>query len=424
MSPRVGGKAGPPDPPKEKKKTERVLIGNWLSHYAEYTRESESPDSFHLWAALSVLASAVRRNVWLNQGTYVLYPNLYVILVGPPGKVRKSTTIRLGRRLLFDVENIHFGPDSVTREELIRSLARISLTAKSAALTIHSTELSSLIEPSGIKMIQFLTDIFDGDVKWRYSTKGQGKDTIHNPVLNILAGTTPTWIADGLPPTVVGHGFTSRVVFVYESDRRYLRPFPKEPDAGLVRDLALDLDHISRIEGEFVWGPGAKARYEAIYKEIDKANPKDYRVEGFHNRKDIYVLKVAMLLSLAEGDSLVLRDVDLDAAYAALNLVEESMHKTFSAVGKYEHAADYERILTMLATDGDLTSEQLYERLYAVGDVQEIARLLDMTISTGMVERFHRKGSPTVYRLRRKGGHSLKVDLRDSDSEEEDLPDQ
>lgn len=397
-----------------------MLVGNWLNHYGDYTRESESPDSFHLWAGLSVIASAVRRNVWLNQGTYILYPNLYVILVGPPGKVRKSTTIRLGRRILFDVENIHFGPDSVTREELIRSLARISLTAKQAALTIHSTELSSLIEPSGIKMIQFLTDIFDGDVKWRYSTKGQGKDTIHNPVLNILAGTTPTWIADGLPPTVVGHGFTSRVVFVYESDRRYLRPFPKEPSAELIKDLGLDLDHISRIEGGFTWGPGAKDRYEIIYKEIDKANPKDYRVEGFHNRKDIYVLKVGMLLSIAEGDDLILRDRDLDAAYEALNSVEESMHKTFSAVGKYEHAADYERILAMLATEGDMDSEQLYSMLYAVGDVQEIGRLLEMTISTGMVERIHKKGSSTIYRLRRRRS---KAALPDSDSEEEDLPD-
>ncbi|MGD9631374.1 MAG: DUF3987 domain-containing protein [Pyrinomonadaceae bacterium] len=395
-----------------------MLDGNWLQYYAEYVKESESPDIYHLWTALSSIASAVRRNVWLNQGTYILYPNMYVVLIGPPGRVRKSTTIRLGRRLLYDVEGIHFGPDSVTREDLISQLAKISLNSKQAALTIHSTELSSLIEPSGIKMIQFLTDIFDGDVKWRYSTKGQGKYTINNPVLNILAGTTPTWIADGLPPTVIGHGFTSRVVFVYANDRRYLRPFPNEPDPNLVKALSLDLDHISRLEGEFTWGPGAKDCYNKIYEKIDKSRPRDYRVEGFHNRKDIYVLKVAMLLSIAENDSLILRAVDLDAAFDALNTIEESMHHSFSAVGKYEHAADYERLLAALAAEGgEMTSEEIYDRFHAVGDVNEIGAILNLTLSTGKVERLVKKGKPTVYRLRRKKKGQAEEDPEDSDLE-------
>jgi hypothetical protein len=382
-----------------------------LQYYAEYTKESESPDSYHLWTGLSTLASAVRRNVWLNQGTYLLYPNLYVVLIGPPGRVRKSTSIRLGRRLLYDVDGIHFGADSVTREDLIATLAKISQLAKQAALTIHSTELSSLIEPSGIKMVQFLTDIFDGDVKWRYSTKGQGKFTINNPVLNILAGTTPSWIADGLPSTVTGHGFTSRVVFVYEHERRYLRPFPKEPPAQLVRDLSLDLDHISRLEGAFTWGEGAKDRYQQIYDEIDQSTPRDYRVEGFHNRKDIYVLKVGMLLSLAENDDLIVRARDLDTAYHALNVVEESMHKSFSAVGKYEHAADYERLLATLEMDGELTSEDIYDRFHAVGDVQQIGLLISMTMATGKVDRVIEKGKPTRYRLK---GHPSGASPRDS----------
>lgn len=393
--PRVGG--GAPKPEKPKKQTERVLEGNWLNYYAEYTKESESPDSFHLWTGLSVLASAVRRNVWLNQGTYILYPNLYVILVGPPGRVRKSTSIRLGRRLLLGVEGINFSADSITREELIRQLGKISTTSKQAALTIHSTELSSLIEPSGIKMIQFLTDIYDGDFKWRYSTKGQGKDTINNPVVNILAATTPSWIADGLPADVVGHGFTSRIVFIYADDRRYLRPFPKEPSGQLIKDLTADLDHISRLEGPFEWGPGSRDRYSQIYDDIDKSKPDDYRIEGFHNRKDIQVLKVAMLLSISESDDLVLTPGYIDAAYDALNEIEKTMGKTFSALGKYEHAADFERIMATIIEAGGMTSEQIHDKFYAVGDVQDLAKLLQMGISTGRLRREIRKGKPTIY---------------------------
>ncbi len=387
-----------PDKPK-KKKTERIL-DNWLMKYGEYTIESESPEQFHLWTGLSIIASAVRRNIWLNQGTHILYSNMYVILIGPPGRVRKSTSIRLGRHLLLDVDGINFGADSLTREELIRSLAKISVTAKQAAMTIHSTELSSLIEPSGIKMIQFLTDIFDGDFKWRYSTKHQGKDVIHNPILNILAATTPTWIADGLPADVVGHGFTSRVLFVYGADRRYLKPFPGQLDVELGKDLIADLDHISRIEGAFSWGEGSKVCYAKIYKEIDESQPKDYRVEGFHNRKDIYTLKVAMLLSIARSDDLVMYVGDIKTAYAALSDIEESMHKTFSAVGKYDHAADTERLLAAILEEGELTSEEIHQRFYAVGNVDEIGKMIQMLRSQGAITMELKKGNkPTVFRV-------------------------
>jgi hypothetical protein len=392
------GRVQQEEPEKPKKKTERVL-DNWLMKYGEYTIESESPEQFHLWTGLSILGSAVRRNVWLNQGTHILYPNMYVILIGPPGRVRKSTSIRLGRHLLLGLDGIHFGSDSCTREDLIKSLGKISVMAKQAAMTIHSTELSSLIEPSGIKMIQFLTDIFDGDIKWQYSTKHQGKDLIENPVLNILAATTPTWIADGLPADVVGHGFISRVLFVYGADRRFLKPFPGQLNAELAKDLRADLDHISRIEGTFEWGEGSKDVYEKIYEEIDRTKPKDYRVEGFHNRKDIYTLKVAMLLSVARSDDLVMQQGDITTAYAALSAIEESMHKTFSAVGKYDHAADTERLLDAIMEEGQLTSEEIHRRFSAAGDVDQIGKMIQMLLSQGVISREVKKGSPMVFRV-------------------------
>ena len=395
------GRVQQEEPEKPKKKTERVL-DNWLMKYGEYTIESESPEQFHLWTGLSILGSAVRRNVWLNQGTHILYPNMYVILIGPPGRVRKSTSIRLGRHLLLGLDGIHFGADSCTREDLIKSLGKISAMSKQAAMTIHSTELSSLIEPSGIKMIQFLTDIFDGDIKWQYSTKHQGRDLIENPVLNILAATTPTWIADGLPADIVGHGFISRVLFVYGADRRFLKPFPGQLNAELAKDLRADLDHISRIEGVFEWGKDSKKIYSKIYTEIDQTKPKDYRVEGFHNRKDIYTLKVAMLLAVARSDELIIHPGDITTAYAALSAIEESMHKTFSAVGKYDHAADTERLLEAIRDEGQLTTAEIHQRFSAAGDVDQIGKMLQMLLSQDAIERFGKKGEPRGFRVIRR----------------------
>jgi len=371
-------------------------LGNWLTAYGQYTSESESPSDYHLWTGISILASAVRRNVYLNQGIYILYPNLYVILCGPPG-IAKSTTIRLGRQILMGVDDINMGPDSVTAEELIRIMARSGNKEKHSAVTIHSSELSSLIDPSGIKMIQFLTDIFDAQPgAWKRSTKGSGRNVIHNPVLNILAGTTPTWIAEGLPSTVIGHGFTSRVVFVYGDRPRHYAPFPSEPPPELVRALTADVAYISRLEGEFSWGEGSKDCYREMYIDISDSRPKDYRIEGFHARKKIHLLKVAMLLNMAESDDMILEVRDLETSKTLLDNVEQRMHQTFSAVGKYEHASDLERVYNRIVEEKGMTAQEVHEEFYAIGDVQELAKILMMLTAMGRIRR-ERKGDVTSY---------------------------
>lgn len=382
---------------------------NWLQAYAEYTSESESPDSYHLWTGLSILASAVRRRVYLDQGIYTLFPNLFVILVGPPGRVAKSTSIRLGRTILLGVEDVIFGPDSVTREELIRQMAKVGGKDKNAEMTIHSTELSSLIEPSGVPMIQFLTDIYDGDYKWRYSTKGSGKDTLNNPLLNILAGTTPSWIAEGMPADVIGHGFTSRVVFVYEEVPRHLNPDPLPADEKLVHALKEDLKHIALLKGEFKWKgevgtkgqegwvPGeAKEAYYSYYKDIAETLPSDYRVEGYHWRKKVHLLKVAMLLSVAERDSLELLPQDIHAAWDLLESLEANMYKTFSAVGKYEHAVDMERILQQIMESGGISRKEIYKRNRAAGDIDAIGKMITMLRSMGAVKTVKEDGEEFI----------------------------
>lgn len=360
----------------------------------QYTAESESPESYHTWTGLSVLASAVRRNVWLDQGIYKLYPNLYVILTGPAGEVSKSTTIRLGRKILRGVPQVKMGQDSVTMEELVRQLEAAGKDSTFSALTLHSTELSDLIDSSGIKMVSFLTSIYDGDDKWDRGTKGSTSEFINKPLLNLLAGTTPDWIADGLPVQAIGHGFVSRTIFVYEDKPRFLNPFPSNPDKELVRAIINDLNHIALLKGQFVWegetendwGP-AKTLYDKMYRDIATTRPPDYRLKTYYSRKKNHLLKVAMLLSVAENDSLVLRPVDLETAWDILKTTESRMAKAFSAVGKYEHASDLERILFEIQESGGMTQQAIHEANYAAGDMDSLDKILKMLVSMGRIQR-------------------------------------
>lgn len=367
-------------------------VGNWLQAYAEYSAESESPDSFHFWCALWALSSSVRRNVWIDQGIYILFPNIYVFLVGPTGRVSKTTAIRMAQRLMRPVDDIVFGPDSITVEDLIRFMARAGRNKIQSAVTIASGELASILKPSGIHMITFLTDIYDGDYSgqtWKYSTKQKGRDTISNPCLNMVAGTTAEWLADEFPVKVTGHGFTSRVIFTYEDTPKEPIPFPRGPDPQLRDALVEDLQHVSRLEGGFELTKEARELYEIRYREVFDGTPTDFRIAGFFYRKaKVHLLKVAMLLSLAERDELVIHPQDLEAAWTLLQAVEESMPKAFSAVGKYEYASDLERIISQIAARGEMSAKDVYSANRAVGDAETLGRILQMAMKIGAVESF------------------------------------
>lgn len=376
--------------------------GNWIRGYMEYTKESESPDSYHLWCALCGLSAVLRRNVWVDQNLYVLYPNLYVALVGPPGRTAKSTALYLNKQILGQVPGIKMGPDSCTREQLIKAMAESKLNNQ-CAMTIYSTEFSSLIGPSGILMIQFLLDIFDGnysDAKtgWQYQTKHQGKDQIINPNLTGLFCTTPTYLAESIPDNVVGHGFTSRMIFVHEDHERLINSRPKPMDMELAAALVSDLRHISHMSGEFKWeNQAAMDTYDKFYANLYEDLPQDHRLEGYHWRKKIHVLKVAMLLSVAESDSMIIGSREITAAVQFLHNLEHNMSRVFSAVGKYDYAVDAERIGSFIRARGaaGIESGELYQKFYHVGG-DELAKII-VLLQRMRVIRLHPIGGKEMY---------------------------
>jgi hypothetical protein len=65
-----------------------------LASYIEFAQKvTEGADCYILGSILAVVARLLARRVYVRFGTEPLYPNIYAILVGPPGD-RKSFTIR------------------------------------------------------------------------------------------------------------------------------------------------------------------------------------------------------------------------------------------------------------------------------------------------------------------------------------------
>lgn len=374
--------------PPEKPKTERKL-DSWLMAYAEYTEENEAPEVFHLGVALTTLAGAVRRNVMVVHPFYTVHTNMYVVLVGPPGRTRKSTALRIGQNLLRQVPMAKFTTSATSPEALIKQLAALHAQPHQS-LTAFSLEFSSFLGRDPHGMVDFLTDIWDCNPDWEKQTIARDLEKIPKPWFSLAAGTTRQWMGENLSSTAVEGGFVSRSLFLYANEPKCLNALPEmTPRMKELKGLLInDLIHISHLEGEFKFAPAAEAWYKMWYENPKRFPPHmDPRTEGYYSRKHTHLVKIAMLISLSRKDELVLELDDLQEALTLLEGLEPGMDKAFVTVGKNIYNTDIERIAGQIAStaqSGISIKELLRSNIHAM-DKKLLIEILDNLVAMGLV---------------------------------------
>lgn len=368
-----------------------------------YTAESRSPDEFHLWTGIATIAGAVRRKAWFNFDYFELFPNLYVILVAPAGRCKKSTAMRIGRKLLSQIPGVNFTTDSTTRERLILDLASAHADGHSS-MTAYASEFASLLTSSGMDMVAFLTDIYDCPNEWAHKTKMGGTNKIKAPYLNLFGGTTPDWIARSLPLDTVGIGLTSRIIFIYQDTPRVRKAFPKlSDDQKKLGELLLqDLTTISTISGQYILDADA----EKFYEDWDLKNQSeraidDPRLSGYYERKPMHVIKIAMVLAASQRDETTLIKEDIEKALSLLDRIEPAMAKTFAAVGKNPLTLDIEQVymsITVAAEKG-ISYGELLDRFKHSVRKDELSEVLDTLQLIGHVKAVANEKGTRYFRI-------------------------
>lgn len=322
---------------------------DWLEAYRQWTLpRSEAPETFVTWAGLFTLASVLKRQVYFPKrlmGSYEIVPNLYVVFVGPPGVVRKTTTTEYPTELLNSVDGIAMSSTAMSKSKLIERMVELSEDKEIGSnISILSGEFSNFINVSREEMYDLLTDLFDGKAKYEYSTRLHGDEVAEKPCVNLLAATIPDWIDAQPPEHITGGGFSSRVIFIFENQRRRNQMYYDEvvnhaeiERLGIV--IKNDLAHISKLEGEFRHDrKTTKDLMEEWYQTECSVARGDERVAGYYNRKHVHVHKVAMLLSCARRDDLTITRKDFEEAVKLLETVEKKMPDALANVGKNPYA--------------------------------------------------------------------------------------
>ena len=336
---------------------------SFLDKYRIFCSGNEANPTYHIFAGLSALSAVTQRRIWIDQGYFKIFPNLYIVLVGPAGG-RKTTAMDIAAALIEKLETIPFTTDCVTKEKLImdiraeeRAIDGMPEIYKKEGLGVVSptalflTELSDFLGPSSVGMINFLTAVYDRQT-YTYKTKNKGAEKLIGPYLTILACTTPEWITTYLRSDVISGGFSRRTLFVYEWEEGRRIPWPTvTPDMIIAWEEALShCRQIQKLAGPMKWSDEAKKFYEDWY--INLKIPNDDTVRGYYKSKHVQLLKVSMLLSLSESTDMVLQRRHLEFGLELLKLAEANLLKVFQGMGRNElHAVANKALDYLRATD-------------------------------------------------------------------------
>lgn len=366
---------------------------------------SEAPESYVRWTGLFTLAAVLRRRVKIPKailGSWECPPHLYVMFIAPPGEARKTTTMSYAIDLLDELPDIQKGPAIVTQASLLDKLVE----SDDSSVYLTAEEFSDLIMKSKGEMFEFLTSMFDGKKTIEASTISRGVQFTERPCINLLAATTPIWIAENMSEAVIGGGFASRVIFVYEETTRRRQLIYKgqlEIDKlGEQREALIhDLRHIDEtISGDFDITDEAAEFLEAWYQK--RKGESNKKLKGYHERKPAHMFKVAMLLHIAESDDLLLNKSDFERALAELALIERKLYRVFEGIGKNPYTFDMKDILEYVAQTGKVEKTELLQHFTSAAPPSMLNELIAALLAMKQLMVEVEQGGKVFYKLREK----------------------
>lgn len=377
---------------------------NWLSTYINVTADQESPENFWFWSGVSILASTMGRSVVLdlNPGQkfqfFRIFPNHYIFLVAKSAVCRKGPPTNMVRTMLSLAGTAQIMGQRLTNASLITALANTAAKIGRGEMLAWASELSVFLsmEDARREITTTLTDLYDCPPEFKSELKTSATEIIPFPCLNLFAATNPTSLAERFPESAMGTGFTSRIHMIYEDTRRKKVSRPAIDDTS-AQKLIEDLQHIKKLNGAFHFSPEAEKWYDKWYYSIEF--PGDDSLDSFYGRKHIHLLKLAMIISIAQRDTLDIIPTDLMSALVFIEKMEANLPRAYRAAASSDFSRDMDRILNQLKKRGGSASKKdlLHDNWYclkAEGLNAILAQLLELGSIEDLVD-----GRKTIYRI-------------------------
>lgn len=332
---------------------EPIILGgrelpSWIDGFIQLTESIQSPILFRKWAAISAIGAALERKVWIRSQGENLYPNLYVLLVGPPGS-GKTRALDACERLFRDIGTHNIAKVNLTKAALMDELSAASRVVHTLpppqdynTLFIAAKELGALLPNYDSDFLNVLVTLYDCH---KYDEKRRGSKeplVIERPQINLIGCTTPGYLVGTMPIGAWEQGFLARVIIIY-SDQTDIVPLDlleerKDYDTALAKALTRDMKKISDRIGRLKFTEGAAHLLETWNRSGREPPIEHPRLIHYATRRIMHLLKLCMIACIDRGAENI--DVpDYNAALDWLVEAESLMPNVFTAMSSGGDAA-------------------------------------------------------------------------------------
>jgi hypothetical protein len=364
----------------------------WITDYIYASRGFEAPTAFALWSGFFTISSALRRDAWIDWSPLPpFFPNIYVILVSPPGICKKSTIINFGMRALEESKKYLTDENLIrlkqyliirnkcTSEKLLYDLAERS--KKKVELIIDgkgeirplgcpailvAPELATFIGKQQYNegMIATLLELYDNAEKVGYNTKAHGDLTLRRVYTTFIGGTTIAGLKDSVPSAAMGDGFLSRTIMIYQASPTRVYPKPKLVKNGPSNEeLAKRLSWVtSTAIGEYRLSPEAEEYHDKWYRKWKTQLTQNETEMHMTSRMDGTLLKLALLIK-AQGydESRVIELQDMEDAKRLMDATAKTGPDITNQVLEPDHWRHFLRIEKYIKERQPVTRAQLMQ---------------------------------------------------------------
>lgn len=360
---------------------------NLFDLYFKLQESTEPPVIFHRWTLITSLSAFLGRDFWMPFGQNRIFPNFYTMLIGHPGS-RKSTAIKLGKKLLSASGYSTFAAEKTSKEKFLLDLEglteddlasvtgrrKFGSSSKTAGLTheeimvnlfgkekdsdkirdakevfIVADEFNEFVGSGNLEFLSLLGMLWDWDdeqADYQFRLKNSKSVSIYQPTISILSGNTHAGFVEAFPPQAIGQGFLSRIILVYGEPSGKKIAFPPDADEKLKAAIIERIQEMKKVVvGPATMQPAAKEAITMIYNSWKDLE--DGRFKHYSSRRHIHLDKLCLVCAAARL-STTITEQDVILANTILAFTENDMPKALGEFGKSKDSEVAGKIMTAL----------------------------------------------------------------------------
>lgn len=310
---------------------EVVKPGTFLDEYMQAVTIDSSPEEYHLFNGLLALGAATARNAYLIDQKLV-YPNLFVCLIGETGNLKSTATdpfFSLLRKALPYVEEddriagVKLPPTSGSGESLIQSFSKpvydpnailprgvkpkpILYLPVTAVLEFpEMATLAKVANRIGSTMGERLIDLYDNRPEVSHTSQSGGLLKAIDPFCSVLTTTQPRALKNIMSSADAESGFINRWIFISGNKKPRKIINISRPDISNCVTYLLDVHAWAHMQQRQIrFEDDALELFQTFHEEkVVPILETDY--SGFMKRLELLNKKLLLLLAINEKTTLV-----------------------------------------------------------------------------------------------------------------------